>query len=294
MKYTGHNDLTGKRFGLLTVQEYLGNSKWKCKCDCGNETIVDTRNLNSGKTKSCGCLRGKNLKGNTRNMPPKVDLTGKRFGKLTVIKYIKGGKWECQCDCGNTCIVDTRNLNSGHTRSCGCLVSIVNQQNAIDMIGYENDGIIVLERAGSSKHDKALWKCKCKHCGRKFITSGQSIRRGDVHSCGCVHSANEQKIIKMLTDANINFACQYTFADLVGVNNGKLRFDFAIFDSNHNLSHLIEYNGSQHYICPQGSWSQEFEDLQANDKRKIDYCKKHHIELRILRYDQSYTLQDLI
>ena len=34
------NDLTGQRFGLLTVKEYAGNSKWTCVSDSDNETKV--------------------------------------------------------------------------------------------------------------------------------------------------------------------------------------------------------------------------------------------------------------
>lgn len=55
-------DLTGKKFGRLTVIEEAGRSKqkavkWRCKCECGNETIVVSFSLRSGDTKSCGCLR---------------------------------------------------------------------------------------------------------------------------------------------------------------------------------------------------------------------------------------------
>lgn len=56
-----HNfiDRTGMRFGKLVVQEYLEDRKWKCLCDCGNETIVDSSHLpvnsNRRSTKSCGC-----------------------------------------------------------------------------------------------------------------------------------------------------------------------------------------------------------------------------------------------
>lgn len=57
-----------------------------------------------------------------------IDLTGKRFGNLTVLrktyKAIKNGKryvcWECQCDCGNITTVYTNALKSGNTLSCGC------------------------------------------------------------------------------------------------------------------------------------------------------------------------------
>lgn len=55
-----------------------------------------------------------------------IDLTGKRFGKLTVVSREKGSihgspRWLCVCDCGNTCIVNGRDLRAEHTRSCGCL-----------------------------------------------------------------------------------------------------------------------------------------------------------------------------
>lgn len=54
--------LTGKRFGKLLVLERAessnsGRTRWRCKCDCGSETIVDGFLLRNGKTKSCGCLK---------------------------------------------------------------------------------------------------------------------------------------------------------------------------------------------------------------------------------------------
>lgn len=45
---------------------------------------------------------------------------------------------------------------------------------------------------------------------------------------------------------------------------------------------------------PDGSWKNEFDTLQYNDKLKIEYCKQHNIELRIIKYNQSYELKDLI
>lgn len=85
-----------------------------------------------------------------RQSKPRVDLTGKKFGRLIPQYYLKGGKWHCLCECGREVDVDTRNLNSGHTQSCGCLQKERASQNTINMIGYENDNFIVLERDGSS------------------------------------------------------------------------------------------------------------------------------------------------
>lgn len=230
----------------------------------------------------------------TRKSKPRVDLTGKQFGYLTPIFYIKGGKWHCKCQCGNELDVDTRNLNSGHTKSCGCLQKERASNNTIDMTNYEDNNIQVLERAGSDEKGVAMWSCLCKHCGNIFITRGKSIRENKVQSCGCIHSMNEQKIIQLLKENNIEFATQYTFPDLKGINNGFLRFDFAIFDNNHKLSHLIEYNGEQHIVRPKGSWSKSFEIIQKHDKLKKEYCQQHNIRLIIIPYNTTYSIEDLL
>ena len=56
-----YEDLTGKKFGRLTVLEFDSKTndrkiKWKCICECGNNTSVTGKNLRNGTTKSCGCL----------------------------------------------------------------------------------------------------------------------------------------------------------------------------------------------------------------------------------------------
>lgn len=50
-------DLTGMRFGKLTVREWATNSRWRCDCDCGGTSIVLTANLKRANTTSCGCIR---------------------------------------------------------------------------------------------------------------------------------------------------------------------------------------------------------------------------------------------
>jgi len=58
--------------------------------------------------------------------PPRIDLTGRRIGRLTAIRDVGSDKynyrlWECRCDCGRTVTVNTNRLNKGKPRSCGCL-----------------------------------------------------------------------------------------------------------------------------------------------------------------------------
>ena len=58
-------------------------------------------------------------------MNPVINLTGKQFGKLTVIerdpKAHRRVDWICRCECGNITSVSGTDLRNGHTRSCGCL-----------------------------------------------------------------------------------------------------------------------------------------------------------------------------
>ncbi|MCH3966764.1 MAG: hypothetical protein LKE52_04000 [Bacilli bacterium] len=112
------SDEIGKRYGHLTVIKDTGKRVHQtrvflCRCDCGNLKEVNINKLHSGHTTSCGCQKHR-IK----------DLTGQRFGRLTVVS-LKGRKnnktyWNCHCDCGKDCVVSTTNLTMGQTVSCGC------------------------------------------------------------------------------------------------------------------------------------------------------------------------------
>ncbi len=120
---SGKKNLTGKHFGRLLAIEDSGERDasgvvlWKCKCDCGNTTLVRTSCLTGGRTNSCGCLRGEWAY---------RDLTKQRFGRLVVIEdsgIRQGGNilWLCLCDCGNTKEILTNSLTAGKSLSCGCI-----------------------------------------------------------------------------------------------------------------------------------------------------------------------------
>lgn len=139
-------DYTGQRFNCLVVEEMLYNYKHnktycRCKCDCGNETIVYMGNVKSGKSKTCGCGEKSSRYGRKNH---EKNLIGMRFGHLVVKelstkRYSNGGVgWLCECDCGNRIIVRSGNLLDGKTRSCGCnkiskyeeyVEEILNEQN---------------------------------------------------------------------------------------------------------------------------------------------------------------------
>lgn len=55
----------------------------------------------------------------------KLDLTGQKFGRWTVVNEVndqrKGTYWKCLCECGNTSVVSGSLLTIGKSQSCGCL-----------------------------------------------------------------------------------------------------------------------------------------------------------------------------
>ena len=126
------NNLIGQRFGKLIVLERaendkFGKTRWLCQCDCGNQKIINGSSLLRGLTVSCGCNKLEKLK--KYNEKQVVDETGHIYGLLTVINRnydeSKDGRamWNCQCECGNKCVVSGKNLRSGAVSSCGCLIS---------------------------------------------------------------------------------------------------------------------------------------------------------------------------
>jgi hypothetical protein len=173
----------GDRFGKLIVKnkfKKLSKSNQtmyycECDCDCGNTINTRIYSLLNGKTKSCGCLKIK-------------DLTGQRFGKLIAIrrdkkKTSKKDCWFCQCDCGNTKIISMSQLTGGITTSCGC-------GNHEDLTGLKF-GKLTVKQYSYKRDNEFYWICDCE-CGGKKTASAHGLKRGDVKSCGCIPKGSKR------------------------------------------------------------------------------------------------------
>ncbi len=120
-------------------------------------------------------------------MPRKIDLTGVRFGILTVLR--EDGRrgsfvaWQCQCDCGNVVTVGGNNLRQHHTTSCGCRKRAVLGV-TIDIAGQRFGRLVAIRENGRGSSRETLWLCRCD-CGAEITTSGTALRTGHTSSCGC-------------------------------------------------------------------------------------------------------------
>lgn len=195
-------DLTGQKFGRLTAIKFSHFDKWRrsywlCKCDCGNEKIINSRGFKNGSTKSCGCIR-------------RLELTGQRFGRLIVIEFSHFNKrgnscWLCKCDCGNHTTPQGSNLKYGDTKSCGCL-----QKEMASKAGQLPEGIAARNKVIVSHKNNAKRKNIEQALTDKQIIA---IHKRNCHYCGALPS-------NTISGAECNGSYTYSGIDRVDNNKG--------------------------------------------------------------------------
>jgi len=180
----------GDRFGKLVVLEKTGTYDlsdkvlYRCKCDCGEELLVNNSGLTSPKRPSCG-------KCTTRNG---IDLPyGQTFGKLTFISQYRDEngkpKYLWKCGCGAEHVAPISSVMNGNTQSCGCLstelgVSDTNRRyqdkkyNMLTFVSHARKW----KGPGKGKNPIALWKCDCGN-EKEILLS--SVTSGKTTCCGC-------------------------------------------------------------------------------------------------------------
>ena len=174
--------LEGRRFGKLVVKKYLGprgncGSLWECECDCGDFAQATSGQLLSGKRTKCRACAINEMA---------IDLTGRRYGKLTVVGregYFNHPSsrvvaWRCRCDCGREVVTDKARLNSDDKRnSCGCEYLTIEKGKRI--------GRLVTKEWHQDKQGYIQWACDCD-CGNTVEISQTKLWYGTTLSCGCV------------------------------------------------------------------------------------------------------------
>lgn len=133
----------------------------------------------------------------------KQNLTGKRFGKLTVLSQApqlenRYFTWNCRCDCGGEIVVNTKRLTRGTITNCGCVPKAKNQRSLI-LTGEVFGSLTVLKRA-ENKGQRTAWLCKCD-CGNEVVVTTQNLRASRTKSCGC--KAHDNPFYRDLTGRRI-------------------------------------------------------------------------------------------
>lgn len=275
-------NLKNQTFGKLTVLEETDQRKnksvvWKCQCSCGNIIFLSTKELRSDGIIQCpSCGNTRNTKNNIRE-----NIIGKKFNHLKVLEETdkrSGGKilYKCECDCEshNIIYVNRTDLQSGHTKSCGCISrkyhigDIINNRKILDLIGDKNNT------------NQYYFKCQCLFCNNIYEATTNTLDH--TISCGCQKSKGEFNISQILNINNIKYQKEYQFP------NSNYRFDFAIFDKKNNVIRLIEFDGEQHYQdkIKNTGWNifEKYEQTFKNDQLKNILAKENNIPLIRIPY----------
>lgn len=149
-------DLTGKRFGKLTVVSVFGRRKngevkWLCSCDCGNQTVVLTTNLNRGNTSSCGCIRSSKAK-------PLCEYENDKRNELA----LSTDKWEYVM-----CFDRKRKKHIVRCVSCGSEKKVSSVKNIADCVPCLREK----KRREVEAIRSSIKTKECSYCGRTFVAT---------------------------------------------------------------------------------------------------------------------------
>lgn len=249
-------DLTGRRFGKLTVLERTPERRnhyilWRCQCDCGNEVLKSTKQLKCGENQSCGCEQKTAQQGNIAE-----DLTGQVFGELTVLRQAenKNGRtcWLCRCKCGKEKVVLSRDLKAGKVKSCGCMVRAP-RRNRMDIKGKKFGRLTVLYSTG--EHDRKgsiYWHCRCI-CGNEIDVTQNQLMHGNYQSCGCLKEENQKRIstrshridgtcIEILEKRKHRKDNRSGFRGVCQMKNGKYRVDIGFKRKRYHIGTFKDFD----------------------------------------------------
>lgn len=193
-------DLTGQRFGhWLVIGPSERNGYDRCRCDCGTERDVSRQSLTRGASKSCGCVHVRSKKQLELDEWRKRegDLTGKHFGRWTVLRRAeREGYFTCMCECGTIKDVHRTSLLKGTSRGCprcsydrpsDARKSVAAQNSAAAKKAaiekYEGktvNGWKIVEILSPLKPGTVMWcRAACPQCGKPVEVRLTSITRAN-------------------------------------------------------------------------------------------------------------------
>lgn len=166
------------------------------------------------------------------------------------------------------------------------IASRKSQKTFVAEVEAAHDGCISV--VGTYITGKSRIKAKCLQCDCEWNPVAQRLLHRGCPSC--ISSKGERRIKKFLLENQVSFKEQFGFDDFRASTGCKYRFDFAVF-KNEILSHLIEYDGQQHFK-PIQIWGgiKRYKKQIEIDQLKNRYCETNNIRLIRIPYTQFAKL----
>ena len=293
----------------LLESEYKNqNTKMKFKCGCGEEFITTFEKFRTRNKRQCNKCGRKILTEKQKLTYEEVKkyIEENSNCKLLSKDYVgTKDKLLLQCECGKEFFVAFKHSRSSNQRQCqDCGTDIRASKRRLDysyikeFVESNSECKLISTKYINSNH-KLEFKCKC---GKHFDTYFNLFKRLDIRMCSecrlnTPRSKGEIKISEWLQKNNINYKSEYTFEDLKDIK--KLRFDFAILNSNNDVKMLIEFDGKQHQGEGVFAKTEEealvlYNELAYSDNLKNEYCFNKCIPLLRIPYDKYSKIEDIL
>ena len=287
MRRTHDDFISNINKNIEVLSQYINaHSRVECKCKkCGHiwNTIPDDLIRGSGCPKCANNLKKTTeiYKMELKTTNPNLELLNEYTGNHKKIHY------KCKI-CNYDGYTDAANLLSGHgCRKCGIENAKHKQrkshENFVKEMSKINSNINI---CGIYINNTTRVVCECKICAHKWNPLPNNLLKG--YGCpNCNMSSLEQTVYTYLSSNKLDFIQQYTYPDLLGINNGFLSYDFYL--SKYNL--LIECQGVQHEKpIDYFGGVEKFKIQQEHDIRKRNYAKSNDICLLEIWY---YDFEDV-
>ncbi len=209
--------MVGKRFGKLVIEKFEKRtpnslSRCFCRCDCGNTIEIGWAALK--KRTSCGC----------DYLDPRSDLTGKKFGKLTVEERVL-----------EECVVESHDVEPHDVESHEVNTSQVKTR----------------DNSGRSPYFAMKWKCKCE-CGGEITATTLALKAGIITSCGCTAADEVTLDLANIDRGNIEgtstIALQGTLDGVMYENNNSGVRGVYYSNTYHCYWATIVFKGKNHFL----------------------------------------------
>lgn len=242
-----------------------------CGCpECGKRKAAAVKKWNISQERFLDALSDKikseiDVLGEYRGLHKTIAVRCKHCGRTWNSKpcYLKKGQG---CD---SCKRRQKGINSRRTHS----------EFVMDIKRVHGDRLTVLGQYITGEHRILV---RCGECGHEWSPVARRLYKRGCPQCW--YSKGEVLIERILNDNCISFLRQFCFDDLKSPSGGRLRFDFAVMRGG-GLSHLIEYDGVQHYRPLNHIGGDErFKKQKINDGLKDTYCLERNIRLVRIPY----------
>lgn len=286
-------------YGVVFLEEIeptkSGKRRALFKCPlCNKKFTARIDSVSGNKIKSCGCRKHYTSSLNAysigiKNTGPKQDITGQKFGTLTVLYPMNerdsSGNiyWMCKCDCGGKRKATAYNLKTGHIKYCP---ECAHYRNGLAHIGEKYGKLTIVDilkdKRASNNGLLCIARCDCGQiiqCPLNYI-----LRVNGQQSCGkCTVSKGEEKIKSLLIKHNIIFTQQESFKGKMKMPNSVKCCLADFFLPKQNI--VIEYNGEQHYFPIDFFGGEEgFKKTIKRDNWKKEYYNNHRLKCITIPY----------